>query len=421
MTMGMRADDDELRRLIKRQYVRAVSPQTLQSVNESNVDDVLDKFTRVYSETEVTEFDAVMNGEEPFGLSFSRLSSLTKLRIVNVTTGGVGYEQGLAVGDIVVAVNGNEVFSPERANAILTKHYDKPLVMRIRRAGVEHDVTLYPRGRRAARVTGMMLDSTAYINIACFGDGSAREVTRLMHSFREQGARRYIFDVRGNPGGWIDECMSICNLFSNAGDTLLVFVNAAGTQRVIRSDTTGPFAGQMIDVMADNSSASGSEVLCLVGQDNGFARVIGVQTAGKGRSTRFERLSDGRILAMSCERYQSRTGRSIDYEYGSNGVEPDVEHEWMKPMRRWFGVPDSELPVTPRAMRELRARYPEPTTHIIDSLMRAHKVHHDEHDRSYYATAIWGRLGMAIEVLQLALTRRNEAGTATPPRRKGKR
>jgi hypothetical protein len=54
-----------------------------------------------------------------------------------------------------------------------------------------------------------------------------------------------------------------------------------------------------------------------------------------------------------------------------------------------------------------------------DHCLSAH--HDDEDDRNYYATAIWGRLGMAIEVQQLALARRNEAGSAAPPRRKGKR
>jgi C-terminal peptidase prc len=375
----------------------------------------------VYSPTQAAAFHAVMDGREPYGLSFSTLYGLTRLRITDVTTGGAAYEHGLAVGDIVVAVNDREVYAPDRVEAILMQHADKPVVVRIRRAGNEYDVLIDPRGRRARRVSGMICDTTAYINIDCFAEGSAREFTRLMCAYRNQGARRYVVDLRGNPGGWISECASMCKLFSNAGDTLVIFINAQGVKRVIRADTTGALAGEMIDVMVDHNSASASEAFCLIGQDNGFARVYGETTEGKGRSTHFETLSDGRVLGVSTERYVSRMGRSIDYEFGSNGVQPDVEQYWMRPMRRWIGVPDSEMPITPRAMRELRARCPEPTTHIVDSLMRAHKVHHDEDDRNYYATAIWGRLGMAIEVQQQTTSTRNEAGDRPRPRRKGTR
>lgn len=394
-----RPDDDELRRAIRKRYIRQVPEATLQTVNERNIGDKLDKFTHVLSPAQARVFYATMNNIEPYGIDGDNLYGLTSLRIANLTAGGASYECGLAVGDMIESIDGESVVLPKHVGEILVNNYRNPVTITIKRANVVYNVLADPRETTSRRVCGALFDTIAYINIDRFVDGCARDFRDLMEQYIRQGAKRYLLDLRGNPGGYSKECVALCELFSRKGDTLAIYTNATGASWAKVSSITGPFVGLRLEILVDHESASASEFVCLVGQDNGFAVIVGEKTGGKGRSTTFEDLSDGRSAGISTDQYFSRRGRSIDYQYGSDGIQPDVAHTWHRYMARWFQNVGADIPISPRAMVALRTMHPVPNSHVVDSLMRAHAIVSDEGNRIYFPLVIWGRLGMAVEAI----------------------
>jgi carboxyl-terminal processing protease len=416
------SDDSELRKIIKDHSLKQLTPDALNNINEDNLKQNLDRYSTVYDQAVGRYRRAEIDGNEPFGMDADKYPMYYPVTISEILVNGTAYIDGLAVGDEIIAVNGDAVTSSWDMFEHQAMNTERKLDVTIKRAKLEYTVTLYPRGRRFRSVVGMMSNGIGYVNVGGFTSGSADAMRKLFTAFKEQGATRYIIDLRGTPGGRMDECLEMLELFSHKGDTLVIIDNAAGEERVFLSQTTGPFYGESVDILVDHKSVSASEMFALVAQDNSFGRIIGTVTEGKGRYNIMEELSDGRVVQLTTGRYYSRKHRSIDYEYGSDGVQPDAEHRWTSRRYLWIQRQGNALGITPKDMRALRMVYPEPNAAALDSLLGVYRIDSTPDNRNYYAVVIWGRLGMAIEAFNYYAAKTEQPVPAAPSRsRKGRR
>jgi carboxyl-terminal processing protease len=396
--MGV-TDDGELRDIVRRKYMRPLKQQQLNELNSSNMDNVLDKFSRTINEHAAKHMLSRLEGTDPYGVSTDTHFGTTGLRITKLQLSGAFYNDGMAVGDKIISIDGSTVYLPEQIDKYLGGHGQAPFDVKIQRSGVDHTIRIYPRNRVAQNICGAVIDSVGYINISSFAVGIADVFRELMHDFTSHGTRRTIVDLRGNGGGYGSECIKIMELFSREGDTLFMNTYLAGETKVFRSSITGPYVGLKIDIIVDQHSGSASELMAMVGQDNGWARVIGRQTAGKGRHSSFEKMSDGTLAIISHGEYRSRRNRSIDYEYGSDGVIPDVQHRWEKFVYRWVVDDVQELSLSPAQLCAFRRTHPQPQRAALDSMVIVLRQQADTNSRYYVATVLWGRLGMCFEAM----------------------
>ena len=149
--------------------------------------------------------------------------------------------------------------------------------------------------------------------------GVGHEVRSALARLRTQRVTGVVLDLRGDPGGLLDEAVETASVFLDGG-TVVTYTRRDGpTQRldaVGSGDTSTPLV-----VLVDGGTASAAEVVAGALQDRGRAVIVGSRTFGKGSVQEPRMLSDGSALELTVARYTTPTGRSLE----GVGLEPDID------------------------------------------------------------------------------------------------
>lgn len=169
----------------------------------------------------------------------------------------------------------------------------------------------------------MMLDQkTGYIKLSKYVETSHQEFTDALKKLKSEGLEQLILDLRGNPGGLLNQAILIADEFIRGG-LKIVYTKSriSNMQQTEFAQPNGQFESGGVIVLVDKGSASASEIVSGALQDHDRALVVGERTFGKGLVQRQYSLSDGSALRVTVSRYYSPLGRRIqrDYETGSEG------------------------------------------------------------------------------------------------------
>jgi carboxyl-terminal processing protease len=155
------------------------------------------------------------------------------------------------------------------------------------------------------------------------GERVKKDLAELRSKAGARGLTGIILDVRGNPGGEVDEALLVADLFVAEG----VLTRTRGRGGVILREELATAAGSDVTtpviVLQDRRSASASELLAVALRDHGRAKILGERSFGKGTVQEVIGIPDGSLLTLTVARYFSPNDRSID----GRGVEPDVALE----------------------------------------------------------------------------------------------
>jgi carboxyl-terminal processing protease len=175
---------------------------------------------------------------------------------------------------------------------------------------------------RSTVATGDVSDTISgtvmVIKISAFSKGVGAQVKKLDAQARAKHLTGIVLDVRGNPGGLLDEAVQTASVFLNGG--LVVSFDARGAAPVKMDAPSGGDTGTALAVLVDGSTASAAEVLTGALQDRSRAVVVGSRTFGKGSVQQPQSLSDGSAIEFTVGTYVTPAGRSLD----GVGIEPDV-------------------------------------------------------------------------------------------------
>jgi carboxyl-terminal processing protease len=156
------------------------------------------------------------------------------------------------------------------------------------------------------------------IRLTAFTRGVGREVRETMSRAPEEHGDGVLLDLRGNPGGLLDEAVETASAFLSGGPVVTYERRGAAAQRLTAAtggDTTTPLV-----VLVDAGSASAAEVVAGSLRDRDRAVIVGSRTFGKGSIQEPVRLSDGSAIELTVGRYRTPSGRSLD----GVGIDPDV-------------------------------------------------------------------------------------------------
>lgn len=169
---------------------------------------------------------------------------------------------------------------------------------------------------------------TAVVSLSSFTEDAASELRESFDEADKAGARRYVLDLRGNPGGELEEAVAAAGLFLEGGRTVYVREDAAGERAKVAVPDPTAFSGGSappvtapLVVLVDEGSASSSEILAGALADNGRARVVGKRTAGTGTVLAEFPLRDGSSMLLGVAEWLTPDGDFIR----ESGIEPDVE------------------------------------------------------------------------------------------------
>lgn len=167
-----------------------------------------------------------------------------------------------------------------------------------------------------------------YLQLKTFSSRSAQEIAAALHKFRLQHNKHYgvILDLRGNPGGLLDQAIEVADRFISAGTLVRTTGNAVQSSSYMEEANFAPHENDYpMAVLIDADSASASEIVAGALQDHARAYVIGVPSFGKGSVQTVFELPFGQAIKLTVARYFTPKGRSIR----GAGISPDI---WLQPI-----------------------------------------------------------------------------------------
>jgi carboxyl-terminal processing protease len=271
---------------------------------------------------------------------------LGRPRIVGVFDESPAKKAGLVPDDVIIEVDGKPTEGTEidQVAGWVRGEAGTTVKLTVRRGadGPERTVDIVRAAVPIHPVSWTMVPGTrtALIRLEQFSTGAADEVVKTLKAAREAGAQRVVLDLRGNPGGYVNEAVGVASQFLSSG---LVYIqrNAANERTEYPVTPNGVATNLPVVVVVDGTTASSAEILAGALQDAGRAKVVGETTFGTGTVLSEYDLSDGSALRVGTVEWLTPSGRRIWHE----GIAPD------EPVT----LPEGSLPLTPEEVAKLTA------------------------------------------------------------------
>ncbi|MDR1693700.1 MAG: S41 family peptidase [Lactobacillaceae bacterium] len=249
------------------------------------------------------------------------------VKVVSPIDDTPAFKAGLKPGDYIIEIDGEPVMGLT-LNEAVEKMRGKPgtkIKLKISRAGEKpFDVTLKREEIKIQSVKSEVLDNDVlYVRVTSFNEETDKMVRKAVEKTKDElkkDLKGIVIDVRNNPGGLLDQAISVSDLFIDKGE--IVSTRSRNEEDTIKyTAEPGDIAeGLPIVVIINDGSASASEIVAGALQDHKRAIVLGEKSFGKGSVQTVIPL--GRTIAMriTTARYYTPSGRSIQ----AKGIEPDI-------------------------------------------------------------------------------------------------
>jgi carboxyl-terminal processing protease len=318
--------------LIEQNYFHAVKPSLLDNASIDGMISTLkkrydDRFSHYFDPKEYRQF-ALANSGHFSGVGLTVNGVKAGLRVAMVLPDSPAKQAGIKPNDVVVAVNGHSIAGvPEDVAASRIKGP----------AGTSVTLTVRPAGKgkprevrlKRARVklpvaTGHIAHAgpakVAYVRFATFSSGSHGQLASEIQRLYSKGAKGLVLDLRGNPGGQVNEAVLAASLFLKKGQRVLS--TRGRTQGSQVYDAIGdPLPSKPIVVLIDHNTASAAEILASALEEHHDATTVGTRSFGKGTFQKVINLPDGGALDLTVGKYFTANGSSLL----GKGIKPQVK------------------------------------------------------------------------------------------------
>jgi carboxyl-terminal processing protease len=250
-----------------------------------------------------------------------------RLSIVNTFRDQPAAQAGLRRGDIVLQVDETPIenMSIYEAITLIRGPAGTPVRLKILRDGQDPFEVEITRTRIDIPVveSEMREDGIAYVQMLEFSYDATAKLSEALRELLAENPKGLILDLRGNPGGWLNEAILTAGVFLPEKKVVLIERMKDGTERVFETPDQPVAPDIAMVVLVDGGSASASEIVAGALQDHGRAVLIGEKTFGKGSVQLPHELSNGAELRVTIARWFTPNDRAIHGE----GLEPDIAVE----------------------------------------------------------------------------------------------
>lgn len=340
---------DQLFRIIEKDYVDPISADSLSEMAISSVLSELDPHSTYIPPADLQAVNEDMEGNfEGVGIEFNITNDT--ISVVSVISGGPSEKAGILPGDRIVLIDGNKVAGIKIANDDVIKKLrgkrGTKVTVAVNRKGSKKPVEFEIKRDRIPLYSidaAFMLDGgTGYIKISRFAATTFDEYKKAMDNLRGQGIKKLILDLRGNPGGYLDQAIELADEFLKK-DELIVYTEGKNRKKQeYFATSTGDWETQPLAVLIDESSASASEIVSGALQDQDRAVIVGRRSFGKGLVQEQMEFNDGSAMRLTVARYYTPSGRCIQRQY-TQGTE--AYYQEMMDRMEHFGDEDSNAVV----------------------------------------------------------------------------
>ncbi|MDD5309770.1 MAG: S41 family peptidase [Deltaproteobacteria bacterium] len=249
------------------------------------------------------------------------------LTVIAPMAGSPAQKAGILPGDQIVAIEGRSARSLgiEDAVRLMRGEAGTKVTATFRRAGraAPFDVTMTREVIKVESVKAELLaPGYPWIRVLAFQDGTTADLEDAVERLTAEGGglEGLVLDLRGNPGGLLEEAVRTADLFLDRGVIVTTRGRGGEVLQTFEAKSRGTLDAVPVVALVDQSSASAAEIVAGALQDQGRALLVGARTFGKGSVQNLIDLEDGSGLKLTVALYFTPSGRSIQAE----GVQPDV-------------------------------------------------------------------------------------------------
>ena len=322
--------------ITSRYYVDDVDPQKLTEEAIRGMLEQLDPHS-VYMSADVVkrENESFQGSFEGIGVEFDIVNDT--LTVVSPISGGPSEKLGILAGDKIVKIDG--------INCVKISRDDVPKKLRGQK-GTVVNVTIVriglsnPLDFKIVRdkipiysidASFMIDDKIGYVKVSRFAQTTQDEFMQNMNKLRGLGMKMVIVDLRGNPGGYLDQAFKIASDFLPAGKKIVYTKSRIKDFEENYNSTGGSFSDIPMIVLVNEGSASASEIVSGAIQDWDRGLIVGESTFGKGLVQRQFTLSDSSAFRVTTARYFTPSGRLIQKPYkGGTYMNPRVLYDTLE-------------------------------------------------------------------------------------------
>lgn len=253
------------------------------------------------------------------GITITQPEDRSGLNVEQVTAGGPAEEAGVLAGDFIVAVDGTEIAGMDIGD-IKTRiqgQVETTVELTVHRGEETLNITVTRREIKTAVATGQMLtEDVGYVRIVNFNTNCTTETIAAIEELVAQGAKKLVFDVRNNPGGYASELVKVLDYLLPEGK-IFTRVDYTGKETTDMSDAD--FLDMPMAVLVNGNSYSAAEFFAAALREYDAAVVVGEKTCGKGYFQVTYQLPDGSAVGLSIGKYYTPKGESL----AEVGITPD--------------------------------------------------------------------------------------------------
>lgn len=302
-------------------YVDETNPADLMDKAIKSMLADLDPYTNYFNEQDVVKFK-INNTGEYTGIGALITRKEDKVIIKEPYKNFPADKAGLKAGDEIIQIGDVELkdFKDDASQLLKGAKNTKVNLKYIRQGKVlTTQIVLDEVEIKAVPFFGKIDDKTGYIVLSQFNNKAALETKEALEQLKKEGVERIVLDLRGNPGGLLNEAVSICNLFLPKNEVIVTTKSKIEKHNNTYKTTREPIDTEIpLAIIVDGKSASASEIVSGALQDLDRAVIIGSRSFGKGLVQRPVDLTYGTQIKITISRYYTPSGRCIqalDYSH----------------------------------------------------------------------------------------------------------
>lgn len=281
-----------------------------------------DPYTVFMNKKEYDEFNTQTEGNYS-GVGIVVQASGDKVIAADILDNSPAKKAGILPKDEIQKVNGK---------AVSGKDLDKAATLMKGPENTEVTLTLYRQGKgtfdvklkrsKISMVTvksEMIDDKVGYIQVSMFDEHTADSFKSNLKSLQDKGMKSLIIDLRGNPGGLLNECVDMVSNFVPKDKVIVSTVDKYKSSKKYKS-AGGTAVGMPVTILTNEGTASASEIFSGAMKDYKLATLVGEKTFGKGLVQTILNTGEGTALKVTISKYYTPNGENINH----TGIKPDV-------------------------------------------------------------------------------------------------
>src|SRR5262245_33404317 len=253
-----------------------------------------------------------------YGLGISISTTDGEITVANVFEGSPAYQRGVRRGDVIAKIEGEDTkgWNSDQAVKRLRGQKGTPVGISVKRMGYDNLIDLRVTRDEIHMPTvpaAFMMDgTTAYLKLTDFGENTDQELGRALRELASKGMKRLVFDLRGNPGGALDQAIKVANRFLPQG-VMIVYTRGRvqNSGQDYRATERSDYLNIPMITLVTRDSASASEIVSGALQDHDRSLIVGETTFGKALVQSVFKVSGNAGAAITTARYYTPSGRLI--------------------------------------------------------------------------------------------------------------